>query len=142
MGSMRESTRAGALEAPSAREEEWCTIRRRRINNRLTYSFFIFGFPDFTTVDDVKMAVKHLGTISDVFIAKKRRFNNERFGFVRFKNIIDIQKVERRLNEVKIGDRFLRANLSHVPRNTTEEFFAANNHPQVRKTLARVNLGQ
>ncbi|KAK9065294.1 hypothetical protein SSX86_016677 [Deinandra increscens subsp. villosa] len=113
-------------EARRIEEDEggWQTVRRKPINNRLTYSFFITGFPDKTSVDDIKVAAKHLGTIDDVFIARKRRYNNDRFGFIRFKNLIDIQKVEGRLNEIKLGDQLLKANLSNIPRMDNSSNYA------------------
>ncbi|KAK9056864.1 hypothetical protein SSX86_024228 [Deinandra increscens subsp. villosa] len=96
--------------------EGWKRVGRRSINNRLSYSFFISGFPDGVSVDDLKMATKHLGTIDDVFMGTKRRFNKERFSFIRFKNLIDSAKVERRLNEIKLGGQPLKANLSKISR--------------------------
>ncbi|KAK9063010.1 hypothetical protein SSX86_016880 [Deinandra increscens subsp. villosa] len=111
-GRRREKTLEDAVDG-----EAWQTVRRRPINNRPTFSFFIARFPDRTLVDDLELATKHLGTVEDVFVARKRRYNNERFGFIRFKNLLDVAKVKKRLNEVKIGESFLKENVSKVPRS-------------------------
>ncbi|KAK9074839.1 hypothetical protein SSX86_003158 [Deinandra increscens subsp. villosa] len=68
-------------------EGEWQLAGRRRINKRLTHSFFITGFPESTTAEELWRTAKHLGEMSDAYIAAKRRFNNDRFGFLRFKNV-------------------------------------------------------
>ncbi|KAK9070801.1 hypothetical protein SSX86_011203 [Deinandra increscens subsp. villosa] len=96
--------------------EGWQTVRRRRIDDRLTFSFFISSFPESTSVADLWKVAQHLGRMEDAFISRKRRFNNECFGFIHFKGVNDVPKMERRLNELYVGGRRLKANISHVPR--------------------------
>ncbi|KAK9073147.1 hypothetical protein SSX86_007471 [Deinandra increscens subsp. villosa] len=101
-------------------EDGWRTVARRQIKSRLTFSFFISGFSDATSVEDFQKAVKHLGSITDVFIARKRRFNGKRFGFIRFKNVGDIVRLENELNSLSLGGSKIKANLSQVPRGGTK----------------------
>ncbi|KAK9069254.1 hypothetical protein SSX86_013370 [Deinandra increscens subsp. villosa] len=95
---------------------EWQTVQRRKIGNRLTHSFFITGFPENVTTEDLWKGVSHLGEVSDAFIAGKRRYNNERFGFLRFNNVKDVKCLESGLNDVVFDGKKLEANFTQVPR--------------------------
>ncbi|KAK9065142.1 hypothetical protein SSX86_016525 [Deinandra increscens subsp. villosa] len=99
--------------------EGWQTVRRRNLDRRLTNSFFISGFPETTTLKDLWYSTRHLGCLEDVYIARKRWFNNERFGFLRFNNVGDVNAIEKKLNGLIVGGKKLEANFTQVPRPPT-----------------------
>ncbi|KAK9076517.1 hypothetical protein SSX86_004851 [Deinandra increscens subsp. villosa] len=92
----------------------YCVGRRKQSNkNRSTIPLVVARTP---AGDDLWEATKHLGTITDAYIPRKRRFNKEYFGFIRFRDVRDVGLMERRLNGISIRCLKLRANLSQVPR--------------------------
>ncbi|KAK9075732.1 hypothetical protein SSX86_004061 [Deinandra increscens subsp. villosa] len=65
---------------------------------------------------------RHLGCMADAYIARKRRFNNDRFGFVRFNNVKDVDQMVVSLNSLSIRGHKLSANFSQVPRPPSREY--------------------
>ncbi|KAK9056473.1 hypothetical protein SSX86_023834 [Deinandra increscens subsp. villosa] len=54
--------------------------------------------------------------MEDAFTSRRRHFNNEPFGFIRFKDVKDVERMERQLNSLAIHGHVMLANLSQVPR--------------------------
>ncbi|KAK9053103.1 hypothetical protein SSX86_029733 [Deinandra increscens subsp. villosa] len=95
-------------------EQPWKTVKRRSKGE--SHNLFISGFSDSTTVGDLWGSNQQLGMVWDIYISKKKRYNNENFGFIRFKNVHDADALTKRLNKFSFKGRRLRANLSVVPR--------------------------
>ncbi|KAK9056586.1 hypothetical protein SSX86_023948 [Deinandra increscens subsp. villosa] len=93
----------------------WCPQEEH--NGGEAISFFIYGFRDGTSISDLWRAAKDLGVVSDVFISRKKRFNKENFGFIRFKRVADLGAMERSLNQISVKGCRLKANLSKFPRD-------------------------
>ncbi|KAK9048936.1 hypothetical protein SSX86_032096 [Deinandra increscens subsp. villosa] len=79
---------------------------------RLTFSFFVSGFPDDTTAGILWKAAQHLGTLEDSYIPRKRRYNNECYGFIRYKDVGDVEIMVKQLNEIKIKGQKVNTNFT------------------------------
>ncbi|KAK9051848.1 hypothetical protein SSX86_028476 [Deinandra increscens subsp. villosa] len=110
MSRERESVRDPA----AAAEEPWTVVQGRKKASDV--SFFVTGFPDMVSTEDFWKAFHRVGKLWDVFISRKKRFNKENFGFLRFKEVHDLEALTRRLNEIKVRNTCIKANLSTVPR--------------------------
>lgn len=59
-------------------------------------------------VNEIWMCFKKFGTVYDVFMVRKRLRNGQKYGFVRFKNIDDVEKLYQSLCNTQIGKERLR----------------------------------
>ncbi|KAK9049917.1 hypothetical protein SSX86_031114 [Deinandra increscens subsp. villosa] len=99
-------------------ESEWRVVSRRKYNRReepIT-NFFVAGIPEGVSSLDLREAAKRFGKIADAFIPKKRRFNKEIFGFLRFKNVQRVDELLENLNSMVFRESKVRVNLSTCPR--------------------------
>ncbi|KAK9073230.1 hypothetical protein SSX86_007554 [Deinandra increscens subsp. villosa] len=110
---------------------KWRLKFARKKRNKEITSFFVSDFPDGILVEDFWKLYKSLGPLHDVFIPKKKRYNNENYGFVRFKNVHDIKALEQRMKEIPVGGRRIKVNLSKVPRYS----------PEATKTRSQTTVG-
>jgi len=44
-----------------------------------------------------------MGRIKDIFISRRLNIKRQRFGFVRFQEVVEVDELERRLNAIWIG---------------------------------------
>lgn len=85
--------------------------RRKNWRNALdVYSFYFMRFPKDMGKRNYGLNSKNWVT-SEVFIAKKRNRSERRYGFVRFKGVDDVQKLERQLDNLIICGHKMHANL-------------------------------
>ncbi|KAL4564725.1 hypothetical protein LXL04_028794 [Taraxacum kok-saghyz] len=80
-------------------------------------TFFFTNFPDNCSHGDLWRSFKQHGRIADVFIPKKRSEGGRRFGFARFLNVEDIDKMMVKLNTTWLGSFKLRVNPAKYSRN-------------------------
>ncbi|KAK9075318.1 hypothetical protein SSX86_003641 [Deinandra increscens subsp. villosa] len=90
-------------------EEPWETVKHQSKGE--THNFF-----------HLWVCYQRIGRIWDIYISKKKRYNRENFGFIRFKNVHDIEALTKRLNEVCVKGKRLKANLLVVPRKGGSSF--------------------
>jgi hypothetical protein len=84
-----------------------------------TTSFFFTNFPEETQAVELwSLFAKH-GRIGEVYIPNKRDKRGNRFGFVRFKEVKDIESLSSRLEDVWVRMYKLRINLSRFARRST-----------------------
>ncbi|WJX71605.1 hypothetical protein P8452_55583 [Trifolium repens] len=76
-----------------------------------TTSFFITNFPEESTAEDLWNIFRHYWKVGEVFIPNKLDKGGKRFGFARFEDVEDKQKLLHKLEETWIGTYKLRANL-------------------------------
>jgi hypothetical protein len=76
-----------------------------------TTSFFITNFPEETTAEDLWNIFRKYWKVGEVFIPNKLDKGGKRFGFARFEDVEDKQKLLYKLEETWIGTYKLRANL-------------------------------
>jgi len=73
-------------------------------------SFFFSNFPHDHEERDMWKIFQRWGRIKDIFISRRLNIKRQRFGFVRFHEVVEEDELERRLNDIWIGTWKLRAN--------------------------------
>ncbi|GJR09593.1 transposon TX1, partial [Tanacetum coccineum] len=72
------------------------------------------------------MLFKKHGVVYDMFMVQKRLRNGQRYGFVGFKNIIDVEDLLRKLWNIKIGNENLRVYLAYDRRTKKRDGWTRN----------------
>ncbi|KAK2359679.1 zinc finger CCCH domain-containing protein [Trifolium repens] len=85
-----------------------------------TTSFFITNFPEESTAEDLWNIFRKYWKVGEVYIPNKLDKGGKRFGFARFEDVEDKQKLLHKLEDTWIGSYKLRANLPKFRRG--EEF--------------------
>ncbi|KAJ9538548.1 LOW QUALITY PROTEIN: hypothetical protein OSB04_031281 [Centaurea solstitialis] len=75
-----------------------------RYYNLKESSFIFFNFPANWEAVDLWRMFKRYRNCSDIYMAKKKLRNGQRFGFIRFKQAGDSWELERRLSSIWIGN--------------------------------------
>lgn len=66
-------------------------------------TFYFTNFPDGISVPQLRQFFEVCGILRDVYIARKRNFRGQLYGFLRFLNVRHIDKLALALNNVWIG---------------------------------------
>ena len=66
-------------------------------------SIYFTNFPDFWEVYHFWEVFKPYGVVDDIFIPKKRNVRGQRFGFIKFLSIVDVESLLLSLNLIWIG---------------------------------------
>ncbi|PWA94282.1 hypothetical protein CTI12_AA052140 [Artemisia annua] len=74
-----------------------------KVMKKTATTFFFSKFPDNWDVRALWKMFEKYGNLADVYVAKKRTSGGDRFGFARFKNVININALEKNLATIKIG---------------------------------------
>jgi hypothetical protein len=67
-------------------------------------SFYFTNFPDLMPMFQLRLFFEVCGILSDVYIARKRNFRGQTYGFLCFLNVRNIDKLAFALNNVWIGN--------------------------------------
>ncbi|MCI13704.1 RNA-binding protein 25-like, partial [Trifolium medium] len=115
--SMRDKVEREALPRASGaiRLTEYDSQRKDGFVNRLdkeTTSFFFTNFPDETQVMELWTLFAKHGRVGEVYIPQKRDKRGNRFGFVKFKEVKNLEALSGRLEDVWLGSYKIRVNLS------------------------------
>ncbi|GKB47603.1 RNA-directed DNA polymerase, eukaryota [Tanacetum coccineum] len=84
---------------------------------KISTSIYVTNFPESTNAKELLHACKAYGHVVDSFIPNKRAKNGKRFGFVRFINVFDIQRLVGNLETVWINRHKLQANVARFKRS-------------------------
>ncbi|KAL6529346.1 hypothetical protein OROGR_014969 [Orobanche gracilis] len=79
--------------------------------------YYISNFPDACSVGEFWKIFGDYGVVTDVYIARRRNNMGDRFGFVKFARVNDKGLLESKLNNIKIGNLKLLANLEQFDRD-------------------------
>ena len=92
-----------------AREEQALeAIFKKECKMEKGYSLFIDGLPWEMTWDWLLHIFSGEGEVSNVYVSKKRRrFNDSRFGFVRYKKLEEVMRAARNMNRARVRGRKL-----------------------------------
>ncbi|GAU47979.1 hypothetical protein TSUD_87830 [Trifolium subterraneum] len=82
-----------------------------RNNINRTTSYFITNFPEDTTAEELWSIFNRYRKVGEVYIPDKRDRVGKRFGFARFEDVEDQQRLLQRIEETWIGTYKIRANL-------------------------------
>jgi hypothetical protein len=134
---MRESLERG--ESGSARAEKNKGYFHHL--DKITTSFFFTNIPDDATSEDLWKLFLKYGRVGEVFLPKKLDKRGRRFGFVKFKEVMEVDVLSEKLQDVWMGSFKLWVNRSRFGRSERKE--ASNNNtstrPAEKKLEALVN---
>lgn len=85
-----------------------------------TTSFFVTNFPKLTSVTDLWKVFAKFGSVGEIFIPRKLDHWGRCFGFVKFKNVDNVEALEKRLEEVSLGECRLKVNKSRFEREENQ----------------------
>ncbi|PWA36503.1 hypothetical protein CTI12_AA599330 [Artemisia annua] len=85
---------------------------------KISTSIFVTNFPDSISAKDLFNACKTYGHVVDSFIPTKRAMNGKRFGFVRFINVFNVDRLVGNLCTVWIDRHKFFANVARFKRNS------------------------
>nr|GEV35335.1 nucleotide-binding alpha-beta plait domain-containing protein [Tanacetum cinerariifolium] len=83
---------------------------------KISTSVFVTNFPDGYRAKDLWNTCKLYGHVVDVFIPDRRTKAGKRFGFVRFKKVLDIDRLINNLCTVWVGRNKIHANVARFQR--------------------------
>ncbi|GJU52012.1 RNA-directed DNA polymerase, eukaryota [Tanacetum coccineum] len=90
--------------------------------SKISKSVFISNFPDDCSSRDLWKVCNGYGTVVDVFIPNKRSKAGKRFAFVRFINVLNLDRLIENLKTIWIGRFHLSANLAQFERPKASTF--------------------
>jgi len=90
--------------------------RRLQHQNRTTTSFFFTRFPVGTLESDLWKVFARFGNVGEVFVPHKLDKWGRSFGFVRFRDVTDVEVMERKLEEKWVGESRLKVNRARFER--------------------------
>ncbi|GKE30068.1 transposon TX1 [Tanacetum coccineum] len=82
---------------------------RIRMSMRKFYHKVIRG----RCIGNLWMLFKKYSTVFDMFMVQKRLRNRQRYGFVRFYNIVSVEILLKRLRDIRVGSELLRVYLAY-----------------------------
>ncbi|KAD4888369.1 hypothetical protein E3N88_20442 [Mikania micrantha] len=94
------------------RQSEYGKERRRWSVTQTSISFYVSNLPLGCTSKDLAKEFGRFGTVLDAYVAKKKDRSGNHFGFVRFPLSEDAWKLERELNNIKMGSLKLAVNIA------------------------------
>ncbi|MCI11935.1 RNA recognition motif, partial [Trifolium medium] len=89
--------------------------------DKVTTSFFITNFPEDATSEDLWRCFLKFGRVGEVYIPKKLDKRGRRFGFVKFKEVKEVESLSESLRDVWMGNFKLRVNRSRFSRSEKKE---------------------
>ncbi|KAL4574069.1 hypothetical protein LXL04_020891 [Taraxacum kok-saghyz] len=107
---------------------EWREVRRRKPidtparrwdNNSTVSSFFVSNIPGDVTRKELWDPCAKLGKVVDVYIAGRRSASGGFFAFVRYVDVLDVEALEKELNNVRCRGRKIAANCAKHPRSVS-----------------------
>jgi RNA recognition motif-containing protein len=114
---MRESEEREALEKNRSQKRNGFLLNL----DKTTTSFFITNFPEEATTAELWKVFLRYGRIGEVYIPKKRDKKGRRFGFVKFKEVAEVDALSDSLSDVWMGSFKLIVNRSRFARSDKKE---------------------
>ncbi|GJT03771.1 RNA-directed DNA polymerase, eukaryota [Tanacetum coccineum] len=110
-------------ELPSIQNKQYMGIFRSKEDDleKIFVSVFINNIPDSCSAKELFNACKQYGHVVDSFIPNKRSKAGKRFGFVKFINVFNEERLVDNLGTVWIGRYRIHANLAKFRRPTVGE---------------------
>ncbi|KAL4589953.1 hypothetical protein LXL04_002866 [Taraxacum kok-saghyz] len=95
---------------------------------KVSVNIFIANFPSHLSPRELRLICGKVGTVIDVYIAKRLNVHGQSYGFVRFIRVENVNTLVQSLCKIRIGQLWLHANVSRRPRNAHT---VPNNRPTV-----------
>ncbi|GJV48850.1 nucleotide-binding alpha-beta plait domain-containing protein [Tanacetum coccineum] len=84
--------------------------------SKISTSIFVTNFPDSFSAKDLFHSCKQYGHVVDSFIPTKRTKDGKRFGFVRFINVFNVERLVNNLCTIWVGRSKFHANVARFKR--------------------------
>ncbi|GJY70300.1 RNA-directed DNA polymerase, eukaryota [Tanacetum coccineum] len=107
--------------------------------NRISISIYVTNFPENFSAKELFQSCKQYGHVVDSFIPRKRTKEGKRFGFVRFINVFNVDRLVNNLCTIWVGQFKLHANKARFQRATLNKGQGAD-HKKVANS-SRPNSG-
>jgi len=105
-------------------------------------SYYVSNFPDNIPLFRLRQAFEVCGILADVYVARYRNARGQEYGFVRYVNVKNREKLLHALNNVRIGDCCVRAREARFDRFAHNDVVAASSSKVVvRKEGGVARLG-
>ncbi|GJY52651.1 RNA-directed DNA polymerase, eukaryota, reverse transcriptase zinc-binding domain protein [Tanacetum coccineum] len=102
--------------------------------NRISISIYVTNFPENFSAKELFQSCKQYGHVVDSFIPRKRTKEGKRFGFVRFINVFNVDRLVNNLCTIWVGQFKLHANKARFQRATLNKGQGAD-HKKVANSL-------
>ncbi|GJU32084.1 nucleotide-binding alpha-beta plait domain-containing protein, partial [Tanacetum coccineum] len=104
--------------------DDWQEVSRKKNRYRtkdddvikISTSIYVSNFPESFSAKDLFQTCKQYGHVVDSFIPQKRTKEGNRFGFVRFINVFNVDRLVNNLCTIWVGRFKLHANLARFQR--------------------------
>ncbi|GAU15594.1 hypothetical protein TSUD_108530 [Trifolium subterraneum] len=83
--------------------------------------FYFTNFPPLISYFHLRKGFEVCGMLEDIYVASKRNIYGEVYGFVKFSNVKNVNKLTKALNDVCFGNYRVHASLARFDRNDTAE---------------------
>nr|GFA12013.1 nucleotide-binding alpha-beta plait domain-containing protein [Tanacetum cinerariifolium] len=94
---------------------------------KISTSVFVANFPDSFGAKDLWNTCKQYGQVIDAYIPYRRSKVGKRFGFVRFINVLDVDRLVNNLYTVWVGRHKLQANIPRFQREPLKRHSSLHN---------------
>lgn len=84
--------------------------------DKIATSFFITDFPPEVNSGELWKTFAKYGKVGEVYIPKKLTKWGKRFGFVKFKEVVNVEELEGKVKNVRCGEVKIRVNLARFGR--------------------------
>ena len=88
----------------SQQQQQVTTITHNGTNHNNFVSFYFTNVPEDISYRSLRQGFEVCGIIEDIYLAKKRNVNGVVFGFVRYSNVKDLDKLLKAVNNIWFGD--------------------------------------
>ncbi|KAK9076637.1 hypothetical protein SSX86_004971 [Deinandra increscens subsp. villosa] len=98
---------------------EWTTVRSRRQKDgslKEVVFFYIADLPHGCTSTFLWHTYRHVGRISDAFVPQRKDWRGRTFGFIRFKDVSDVDRLLSTLRSIKVDGARVRVYVSKFRR--------------------------
>ncbi|GKA18355.1 RNA-directed DNA polymerase, eukaryota [Tanacetum coccineum] len=125
--------------------DDWKVVSRRRTNlsskeddlAKISSSIFVTNFPTSFTAKDLFQTCKVYGHVVDSYIPFKKSKTGKRFGFVRFINVFNLERLVNNLCTIWVGNLKLHANVARFQRPSRKAISSVKNVSPIISSYGR-----
>ncbi|KAK7259620.1 hypothetical protein RIF29_25230 [Crotalaria pallida] len=122
----------------------WTVVDHRRKAHKGVITFYFTHFPISVPLDELRERFLNWGEVVDLVVPARRNAYGWKFGFVRYRNVVDVQALEKKLDSMWISNKKLWVNLQRFNRNDPKPraHVAAKGNPSFRSMeVATMQVG-
>ncbi|KAK9058243.1 hypothetical protein SSX86_023083 [Deinandra increscens subsp. villosa] len=135
-----ERTGYGGNRRTGEQDQGWKTVSYRRQTKeaeQVTTTFFVADLPNGCTSEYLWKSFCHLGKISDAFVPRRRDWRGRVFGFIRFREVGNVQAMLEALRQIRVDGARTRVYISRFGKSREHGVGTVNKHEVVGGNLER-----